>query len=307
MTHDHRRDAEGSQVSVRSRRLLTWIIGAALAVPTLATACGTSGDGDTGPAGSTAGDLMPVIDSTPWPTDPDEIDPGAPARWEVEIVERFPHDPTAFTQGLEVLDDDLLLESTGLRGQSSIRIINRDDGSVERREPLDDTHFGEGLTTVDGVVVQLTWQAGVAYRWRLPDLEPLAPFRFDGEGWGICALDGRLVTSDGSATLTWRDPVSFEPLETIDVRRRGAPVERLNELECMHGHIVANVWLEDYLVVVRPDGTVAATIDGRPLGAEISSSDPDAVLNGVADLGDGTLLLGGKRWPTFFRVRLVSP
>ena len=158
MTHDHRRDAEVSQVSVRSRRLLTWIIGAALAVPTLATACGTSGDGDTGPAGSTAGDLMPVIDSTPWPTDPDEIDPGAPARWEVEIVERFPHDPTAFTQGLEVLDDDLLLESTGLRGQSSIRIIDRDDGSVERREPLDDTHFGEGLTTVDGVVVLIGGQ-----------------------------------------------------------------------------------------------------------------------------------------------------
>ena len=276
---------------------------------------GACGGGDPGPGdelapASTATTVGPSAAAmtavSPWPVDPATIDPAERPTWGVEVLERIPHDPTAFTQGLEILDDDVVLESTGLRGHSSIRLVDRREGTIRVRQALDAAHFGEGLTRVGDTVIQLTWQAGIAYRWQLPDLTPLDPFAYDGEGWGLCAAEGRLAMSDGSALLTWRDPSTFETVETVTVLDRDEPVERLNELECIDGHVIANVWMTDRLVVIRPDGAVVATIDGAPLVAEIAAVDGGDVLNGIADLSDGTLLIGGKRWPTFFRVRLTA-
>ena len=242
----------------------------------------------------------------PWPTDPATLDPDDPPVWTVEVVETYPHNPEAFTQGLELLTDGTVLESTGLRGFSTIRIVDLESGVVSASAALEATDFGEGATRVGDTIIQLTWQEEVARRWQLPDLTPLEPFTYVGEGWGLCLAGDRLAMSDGSSDLEWRGPEAFDVLETVPVRLRGAPVTDLNELECIGDHVVANVWLSDLLVVIRGDGAVVATIDASELVDSTPVETDSDVLNGVADFGDGTLLLGGKRWPTFYRVRLVA-
>lgn len=246
----------------------------------------------------------PAVDGPlPWPDDPAAA---GVQRWGVEVVGRMAHDPDAFTQGLE-LDGDRLLESTGRRGQSTLRRLDPATGAVVSSVDLDPELFGEGLTVVGDEVIQLTWQAGRALRYRADTLDPLGEHRFDGEGWGLCHDGDRLWMSDGTAVLTARDPATFAPLDTITVTRDGTAVDRLNELECVGGTVLANVWYGDEVLVIDPaTGVVEAEIDAAPLVAEIAATDPTEVLNGVADLGDGTLLLGGKNWPTFFVVRLTA-
>ncbi len=242
----------------------------------------------------------------PWPEPPAEIDPTRPRRWGVEVVEIRPHDPTAFTQGLE-LHGDVLLESTGLYGESGVRLVDPLTGETLLERPLDAELFGEGLTRVGDTVLQLTWRSGTLLRWQLPGLEPLAPLAYDGEGWGICAAEGAVFTSDGSAVVSRRDPATFEVTRSAEVTLAGEPVTNLNELECIDGLVVANVWHSDSLMVFDPDdGAVLAVIDASALSTAIDRpAEPEAVLNGVADLGDGTLLLTGKLWPSAAVVRLT--
>lgn len=294
----------------------------AVLLVTAATAAGCSGDGEADSAPTTTAppvettvaeaepDVEPAVtDETSaarWPTPLDELDPDSPARWTVEVLERRPHDPAAFTQGLEQLDDGALLESAGLRGESTIRRVDPASGSVLDSAELDDLEFGEGATVSDDTIVQLTWQAEVARRWDLATLEPLPSWEYTGEGWGLCRLADRFAMTDGSATLTYRDTVDFSTLERVTVTLGGDEVVRLNELECVDGHVIANIWLTSTIVVIRPDGRVVATIDGQPLVDEIGD-DPDAraVLNGIAVRDDETLWLTGKLWPTLFAVRVV--
>lgn len=290
-----------------------------LVTTTIAAGCGSGDERESAPTTTvapvetTTAEAEADVDSTPtepsvvrWPTPLDDLDPDSPARWTVEVLERRPHDPGAFTQGLEQLDDGTLLESTGLRGESTIRRVDPASGSVLDSAALDDLEFGEGTTVSDGTVVQLTWQAEVARRWELATLEPLPSWEYTGEGWGLCRLADRFAMTDGSATLTYRDRDDFAVLERVTVTLDGAEVVRLNELECVDGHVIANIWLTSTIVVIRPDGRVVATIDGQPLVDEIGD-DPDAraVLNGIAVRDDETLWLTGKLWPTLFAVRVV--
>ena len=252
---------------------------------------------------------------SPWPEALEELDPAEPAQWNVSIVSQLPHDPSSFTQGLEVLTDGRMIESVGLYGQSDVRIVDVASGTVAARQPLPAEHFGEGVTVVDDVAIQLTWRAGVAHRWSLPDLEPLPALRYDGEGWGICRFDDPLatdddgvpivVTSDGTATLTWRVAETFEPIRTAIVVSGGAAVDQINELECVDGHVVANVWQSDQILVIRDDGFVVAEIDGSPLieTTQATDDDPD-VLNGIALASDTTFWLTGKLWSTLYEVSL---
>lgn len=268
---------------------------------TLPPTTGTSAVPSTDPS-TPPDDVAPSL----WPTDPALLDPDTPVRWTVEIVETFDHDPTAFTQGLELLGDGTVLESTGLRGFSTIRIVELQSGTVTASVDLDPVEFGEGATRVGDIVIQLTWQEEVARRWQLPDLTPLDPFTYRGEGWGICFDGERLAMSDGSAELEWREPSTFEVLETVPVTHRGVPVTGLNELECVDDVVIANVWLTSALAVIGSDGGVVALVDAGELVERTPVEMSGDVLNGVADLGDGTLLLGGKRWPTIYRVRLID-
>lgn len=241
---------------------------------------------------------------------PDGADGPGAARWTVEILERLPHDPAAFTQGLEMAGG-VLYESTGLYGLSSLRRVDPATGAVTAETAVDEDLFGEGLTVVGDRIVQLTWKAGRALVYDRTTLELVGEFGYEGEGWGLCRSGDELVMSDGSDRLARRDPESFELIGTVAVASAGVVVDRLNELECLDGLVIANVWQTPELVVIDlADGRVTAVIDGRPLvdDALAAASDPDAidVLNGVAALGDGTFLMTGKLWPLMYRVKVVE-
>ncbi|NIR39860.1 MAG: glutaminyl-peptide cyclotransferase [Actinobacteria bacterium] len=229
---------------------------------------------------------------------------GTTTRWTVEIVRELPHDPQAFTQGLELFEGRLF-ESTGR--ESTLRELDPATGEVVALVTLEQPLFGEGLTVIDGEIIQLTWRDGRALRWDVDTLEPVGEFGYAGEGWGICALGDELVMSDGTPVLTRRDPVTFAPLDTVTVRRDGEPVALLNELECLDdGTILANVWKADEIVMIDPaSGAVVGTVDASVLRETVNPTSASDVLNGIADLGDGTFLLGGKNWDRHFVVRLV--
>jgi glutaminyl-peptide cyclotransferase len=237
-------------------------------------------------------------------------------RLRVRVVARHPHDPNAFTQGL-LLHGGELYESTGQYGESSLRRVEVETGRVLAERPLPAEWFGEGLARVPGAgagddrLIQLTWQEGVAAVWRLDDLERAGAHHFEGEGWGLChdptVPGGRLVMSDGSARLTFRDPASFAETGAVTVTREGRPVGLLNELECVGDRVLANVLGSDQIVEIDPaTGRVTALIDASGLltPAEARAAD---VLNGIAhDPADGTWLITGKLWPWLFRVEVVE-
>uniref|UniRef100_A0A7C4AH57 Glutaminyl-peptide cyclotransferase n=1 Tax=Fundidesulfovibrio putealis TaxID=270496 RepID=A0A7C4AH57_9BACT len=215
------------------------------------------------------------------------------------------HDPRAFTQGL-LMADGHLYESTGLTGRSSLRKLDPSSGAVLARRDLPASLFGEGLALHAGTLYQLTWTSGVVLLYDFASLTPKGQLPLETEGWGIASTPMGLVTSDGSATLTWRDPASFRPVRTLTVRDGDRPVERLNELEWVDGLILANVWHEDRIAVIAPStGRVAAWIDCSGLRARLGPLPPDADLNGIAwDGAAKRLYVTGKLWPALFQLSL---
>ena len=239
-------------------------------------------------------------------------DGGGVARWSVEIVAWAPHDPDAFTQGLEVADGTMY-ESTGLRGRSSLRIVSAATGEVTAQVDLPEELFGEGLTVVGDEIVQLTWQSGIALVYDRSTLDLLREHSYEGEGWGLCEMGGELIMSDGSDRLARRDPHTFELLGTVAVTATGydGRLDYLNELECVESLVIANVWQTDHLLVIDPgNGQVVAAIDAGPLVDDVSWRLPEReidVLNGVAvDEESATLWMTGKLWPRLYRVRVVE-
>ncbi|HLU33935.1 MAG TPA: glutaminyl-peptide cyclotransferase [Natronosporangium sp.] len=225
----------------------------------------------------------------------------------VEVLNTYPHDMNAFTQGLE-LRDGWLYESTGQYGTSDVRKVNYESGEVVSLVPLPDDAFGEGLTIVGDQMWQLTWRERYAIRRDLETLEEVDRVEYQGEGWGIChdASGERLVMSNGSARLTFRDPETFEEIGSVTVTRDGEPLTMLNELECVDGQVWANVWQTDEIVLIDPaNGQVRAVVDASGLLSESERAVAD-VLNGIAALPDSdTFLITGKLWPTVFHVRFV--
>lgn len=280
--------------------------------PTVPSETGDSSAADAAPVAAADGEEPAAAPAPANPSGLPDLDSetGA-ARWTVEILERRPHDPAAFTQGLEMADG-ALYESTGLYGRSSLRRVDPATGAVTVETAVADDLFAEGLTVVDDRIVQLTWKAGRALVYDRATLELVGEFAYEGEGWGLCRSGGELVMSDGSDRLARRDPVSFELIGTVAVASVGVAVDRLNELECLDGLVIANVWQTPELLVIDiadGRGRVAAVIDGQPLIDDVTAaSDPGAidVLNGVAALDDGTFLMTGKLWPHMYRVRVVE-
>ena len=222
------------------------------------------------------------------------------------MVASHPHDTSAFTQGL-LWFDGLVYESTGLRGESVLRVVDLPTGRVLQETAADPRHFGEGLALVGDQLIWLTWQAGTAGVYHWDTLEQTGSFAYIGEGWGLCHDGDRLVMSDGSNTLTFRHATTFEVMGTVPVTRAdGSPVNRLNELECIGEDVWANVWLTDRIVVIDPDnGAVIAEADmAGIISPHPALTDSNDVLNGIAYRPDtGTFLITGKRWPTIFEVR----
>ena len=227
-----------------------------------------------------------------------------------EVISVRPHDTSAYTQGF-LLYDGSLFESTGLRGESTLREVDPETGEVLRMIPVADEYFAEGLERVDDRLIQLTWQEHQAFVYDLESFEQIDSYTYEGEGWGLC-YDGRfLFMSDGSPFLSLRDAETFELLVQSMVTLQGRPVERLNELECVGDYVYANVWQTDYILQINKwNGVVVAVIDASGLltdeeQASLQSPSQD-VLNGIAyNPETDTFLITGKRWPRMFEVRFV--
>lgn len=232
--------------------------------------------------------------------------PGEIPVYRVEVVNAYPHDPGAFTQGL-AYDDGFLYEGTGQRGASSVCKIRLETGEAVERHELPDQYFGEGIAVVGDRLLQLTWTSRTGFVYDKATLEPIAEFRYLTEGWGL-TYDGRsLIMSDGSATLQLLDPQTYEYTGFISVKAGTAPIAGLNELEYINGEIYANVWPGCRIVRIDPaTGYVTGWIDATGLLPLEDFNDSTDVLNGIAwDAENDRLFLTGKYWPKLFEVRLA--
>ena len=228
--------------------------------------------------------------------------------WGYEIVHTYPHDSRAFTQGLLYVDGHLY-ESTGLRGQSSIRMLDLNTGRVLQKYDLPADYFGEGLTDWGSTLVQLTWQAHKGFVYDRFSFALLRTFAYDGEGWGLTHDDKQLIMSDGTSYLRFLDPKTFHQTRRIHVTTpSGEEIPDLNELEYVRGEIYANIWHSDRIARISPKtGKLLGWIDSGGLRDASTTSNPDAVLNGIAyDAKDNRLFVTGKLWPKLYEIKVVS-
>jgi glutamine cyclotransferase len=222
------------------------------------------------------------------------------------VLASLPHDTTSFIEGLQ-RDGTTLWEGTGLAGMSELRELDPETGALVRSAPLPGKLWGEGIAVTGDTIWQLTYQDGVALLWDKATLKVKKQVALTGEGWGLCYDGNRLVQSDGSATLRFRNPATFAQTGALTVTLDGKPVPQLNELECAGGQVWANVWPRTQLVRINPaSGRVTAKVDGGGLLTPEQAQGTD-VMNGITWLGGDEYLVTGKYWPVMLRVRIVVP
>ena len=223
------------------------------------------------------------------------------------VVNSYPHDAKAFTQGLLYLDG-FLYESTGLSGESSVRKVRLETGEVVQLQAVDARHFAEGLAAWRDTLIQLTWRSQVAFVYDRATFRVRRTLTYPGEGWGLTGDGTHVILSDGGAggMLRFLDPESFTQVRRVAVTDRGVPVANLNELEWIDGEIWANVWQTDRIARISPvSGAVVGWIDLTGLLPAAERRDPGGVLNGIAyDPGARRIFVTGKLWPKLFEIRL---
>jgi glutamine cyclotransferase len=223
-----------------------------------------------------------------------------------EVLNVFPHDPQAFTQGL-IYHEGYLYESTGLYGESSLRQVQLETGEVLRKIDLSEEYFAEGLALYEDRLFQLTWHERTGFIYGLDDFSLLDQFDYQTEGWGLTHDGEHLIMSDGTNNLYFLDLNTLQITETVEVTFMGEEIVRLNELEYIRGEIYANIWQTDKIVRIDPTtGEVLGWIDLRGiLPEELRTSETD-VLNGIAyDPESGRLFVTGKLWPELYEIRLL--
>lgn len=225
--------------------------------------------------------------------------------YDYEIVNAYPHDPAAFTQGL-FYRDGYLYESTGLEGRSSIRKVELQSGKVVQQAELPDDVFGEGIAPLKDEIVGLTWRDGYGYVVDARSFKEARRFDYAGEGWGLASDGRRLIMSDGTAELRFLEPGTLKETGRIRVTHQGKDIANLNELEWIGGEVWANVWQTGYIVRIEPKtGIVAGVIDLRSLHHQLGEGARADVLNGIAyDEKGERLFVTGKLWPTLFEIKL---
>lgn len=224
-----------------------------------------------------------------------------------EIINSYPHDAEAFTQGL-VWEDGMFYEGTGLNGRSSLRLVEPETGTVDQSIPVEEQYFGEGITIWEDEIIQLTWQSEIAFVYDKESFEKVGEFSYVGEGWGL-THDGRcLIMSNGSDQLSFRDPETFAEVGRIAVYDGDSAVFLLNELEYIDGEIFANVWQTNRIARIDPDtGQVTGWIDLTNLLDTSTLTQPVDVLNGIAfDWENGRIFVTGKWWPTLYEIELIQ-
>ena len=252
---------------------------------TLVTACHTPANGDRATPEPSSNAVVPT--------------------YGFQIVNIWPHDSNAFTQGL-ILSDGKLLESTGQEGRSSLRSVELETGKVLKKVDVPEPYFAEGIALLNGKIYQLTWQHQLGFIYDAQSFQKVGQFNYQGEGWGL-TTDGRsLILSDGSNRIRFLDPSSFQVSKTITVLDGGKQVNELNELEFVQGSIYANIWHDNRIATIDPQsGRVNSWIDLTGLMPEGDVLDPEAVLNGIAyDQASDKLIVTGKLWPRVYEIKV---
>jgi len=234
-----------------------------------------------------------------------QIVPTAPI-YGYRVVNAYPHDRDAFTQGL-VYADGVLYEGTGRYGESELRRVELETGEVLQARALDPEYFGEGIALLGDRIYQLTWQTRTAFVYDRETFEPLGTLTYPTEGWGLTTDGERLIMSDGTSRLVFRDPETFAEIGSVEVRDDDQPIPYLNELEYIDGEIWANVWQTDVIARIDPaTGRVTGWINLAGLldrGAQRAD-----VLNGIAhDPATGRVFVTGKLWPRLFEIEPTDP
>jgi len=224
-----------------------------------------------------------------------------------EVINAYPHDQNAFTQGL-VFENGFLYEGTGLRGRSSLRKVELVTGDILQIRVLPAQFFGEGLTIYENKIIQLTLRSNLGFIYDKDSFELIQAFNYPTKGWGITHDGERLIMSDGTSILHFLDPETFEEIGRIEVCDSNGPVIRLNELEYVQGEIYANVWQTDLIARIAPQtGQVIGWIDLKGLLSLEDCREPVNVLNGIAyDEKNDRLFVTGKLWPRLFEIELMS-
>lgn len=233
--------------------------------------------------------------------------------YDFQIIKEYPHDPRAFTQGLEY-HDGFLYEGTGGKDgddfYSSLRKVEFSSGKVLQKHDLPREYFGEGITILGDKIYQLTWREMTAFVYNLSDFKLLREFRYSGEGWGLTNDGTNLFMSDGTHVIRVVDPETFKTVRTIIVNdESGRPIMKLNELEMVNGEIWANIWQTGWIVRVDPQsGKLLGRIDINKLADDVMAADEKAdVLNGIAyDKAGDRLFITGKLWKKLYEIK-VSP
>lgn len=223
-----------------------------------------------------------------------------------EVLAVHPHDPASYTQGL-YYEDGFLYEGTGLNGQSVLKQVDIATGEAMREVALPDQFFGEGIARFGDLIYQLTWQAHFGFLYDKDTFEVAGRFSYPTEGWGLTTDGTYLVLSDGSSSLFFKDPETFQDVRRVEVRDGDRSVDQLNELEFIDGDIYANIWHSNQIVRISPEtGEVLGRMDLSELALQVKVGDPEGVLNGIAyDAVGDRVFVTGKLWPSLFEIRLV--
>jgi glutamine cyclotransferase len=228
-----------------------------------------------------------------------------PSVYTFEVVNVWPHDSAAFTQGL-AFHNGALFESTGLRGASSLRQVELQTGKILQKVNVPSEYFAEGLTIFQGRIFQLTWQSQRGFIYDLGSFQLQGEFSYSGEGWGLTNDGESLILSDGTHQLRFLDPSNFKTQKVLGVYYQDQPLRDLNELEYIKGEIYANIWHQDVIARIDPrSGKILGWIDLAGLLPASERRDAEAVLNGIAyDQAGDRLFVTGKKWPKLFEIRL---
>ncbi len=222
------------------------------------------------------------------------------------IVATYPHSTDNYTEGFFYLDGHFY-EGTGMEGRSALLVEEPQTGKVIQQRQLAPEYFGEGIIDWGPNLYEWTWKSHVCFVLDRFSLRPIKQFTYQGEGWGMTRTDKEIITSDGTATLRFRNPDTFKPTREIVVRDGKQPVEELNELEYIKGEIYANIWHQDRIARISPkDGHVIGWIDMRGLITSDEMVNAESVLNGIAyDANKDRLFVTGKQWPKVFEIKIV--
>ena len=234
-------------------------------------------------------------------------EPSSATHYDYEVIQTYPHDRSAYTQGLVFLDG-VLYEGTGLEGQSTLRKVKLETGEVMQQQMLAPEYFGEGIAVLGDKIYQLTWRTGVGFVYDRSTFALQKTFQYSGEGWGLTHDGRQLIRSDGTSLLRWMDPVTLTDVRSVYVQDSGTAVRQLNELEWVRGEIWANIYTTNRIARIDPStGSVTGWVHLPGLLKPDDLAQRVDVLNGIAfDAVGNRIFVTGKWWPKLFEIKLTA-